>query len=106
MSALLSKSNDSTDFFQDNRIQLGGVLGLIGVPGSSNLDLARKGIKSKVGIVAQLIDVESGENVGAFEASAEANSAVGGVGISVMGIGGHHLEGSKTVTEEASQRSD
>jgi curli biogenesis system outer membrane secretion channel CsgG len=88
---------------QGNGVQLGGVLGLLGVPGSSNIELAKGEVRSKVGLVAQVIDVETGEDIGAFEASAEAKSSASELGVSVMGIGGHHTESSKSVAEEASK---
>jgi hypothetical protein len=57
-----------------------------------------------VGLVAQLIDVETAEDVAVFEAHAEAVESGGGVAVEVMGIGGSHSGSSKTVAEEASKQ--
>jgi curli biogenesis system outer membrane secretion channel CsgG len=69
-------------------ISLGGIVGLLGGPAGTDIDVSTKKAVSTVKLVAQVVSVETGEILKSFEARSQLEDQGYAVGLEVAGIGG------------------
>ena len=85
-------------------LQLGGIIGLLGGPSDSVLSVAHKSVISKITVVGNILNVETGEILKSIEATGELTDEGTGVSAGTSGIGGSVGSGTKAPIERAARQ--